>query len=283
MVFVFMLSPLVHFMSGLPRSGSTLLAAILRQNPVVAEAGYISPVAPMIVKLTSVMVEGEYQTEFDTKTRDRVLQGVLLNYYGKLSAPEGQQPMIIDNSRIWCTRLGLANALFPGSKVICCVRDPVWIIDSFERLIQRNPLLGSKIVPIERRGNLYSRIDYILGADGPFGFCWRAFNEAYHGDMAHNLIVVDYDRLVNDPAGTMTTLTDALQLPAWRYDFERVQFEEPVAFDQNLNSPGQHIVRERVGAIPRRLSIPPEIASRLAGGTFWRDSRKNPGGATIIA
>lgn len=101
--------------------------------------------------------------------------------------------------------------------------------------------------------------------------------------MAHNLIVVDYDRLVNDPAETMAILTDALQLPAWRYDFERVQFEEPVAFDQNLNSPGQHIVRERVGAIPRRLSIPPEISSRLAGGTFWRDPRKNPGGATIIA
>lgn len=253
-------------MSGLPRSGSTLLAAILRQNPVVAEAGYISPVAPMIVKLSSVMVEGEYQTEFDTETRDRVLRGVLLNYYGKLPAPERQRPVIIDNSRIWCTRVGLANALFPGSRIICCVRDPARIIDSFERLIQKNPLLGSKIVPIERRGNLYSRIDYILAADGPFGFCWRAFNEAYFGDMAHNLIVVDYDRLVNDPGGTMAILTDALQLPAWRYDFERVQFEEPVAFDHNLNSPGQHIVRERVGAVHRRLAIPPRNCVATGGG-----------------
>ena len=280
---MFMSLPLVHFMSGLPRSGSTLLAAILRQNPTVVKAGYISPVAPMIVKLTSVMVEGEYQTEFDSEIRDRILRGALLNYYGTVSAPAGQRPIIIDNSRIWCTRLGLVNALFPGAKVICCVRDPVWIIDSFERLIQKNPLLGSKIVPIERRGNLYSRIDHILSTDGPFGFCWRAFNEAYFGEMAHNLIVVDYDRLVSDPAGTMDILTDALQLPRWCYDFERIQCDEPVDFDQNLNSPGLHSVRERVGAIHRRLSIPPEIVSRLAGGTFWRDPGKNPGGAMVIA
>lgn len=273
-----MQEPRVHFMSGLPRSGSTLLAAILKQNPAVSHASYITPVAPMMVKMTSLMVEGEYKTEFDTEAQNRILRGILFNYYGSVKAP-----VIIDNNRMWCTRMGLANALFPGSKIICCVRDPVWIVDSFERIIQKDPLLGSKIVPIEKRGNIYSRVDSIISPDGPFGYCWRALNEAYYSDLAHNLVVVDYDRLVDDPSGTMRIIGDALELPAWSYDFDHIHFEEPKAFDSNLNTPGLHVVREQVGAFHRRPVLPPEIVSRLAGGTFWRDPSKNPGGATVIA
>ena len=37
----------LHFISGLPRSGSTLLAGILRQNPQF-HAAMSSPVAPMM-------------------------------------------------------------------------------------------------------------------------------------------------------------------------------------------------------------------------------------------
>lgn len=273
-----MQEPRVHFMSGLPRSGSTLLAAILKQNPAVSHASYITPVAPMMVKMTSLMVEGEYKSEFDTEAQNRILRGILFNYYGSVKAP-----VIIDNNRIWCTRMGLANALFPGSKIICCVRDPVWIVDSFERIIQKDPLLGSKIVPIEKRGNIYSRVDSIISPDGPFGYCWRALNEAYYSDLAHNLVVVDYDRLVDDPSGTMRIIDNALELPAWSYDFDHIHFEEPKAFDSNLNTPGLHVVREQVGAFHRRPVLPPEIVSRLAGGTFWRDPSKNPGGATVIA
>ncbi|WP_228391235.1 hypothetical protein [Komagataeibacter medellinensis] len=49
----------------------------------------------MMVKMTSLMVEGEYQTEFDMESRNRILRGVLLNYYGiaqQPSSPAAQQP-----------------------------------------------------------------------------------------------------------------------------------------------------------------------------------------------
>lgn len=274
----------VHFMSGLPRSGSTLLAALLQQNPAVSKTGHISPVAPMMLKLSSVMVEGEYHTEFDNDTKSRLLRGILFNYYGNVSSQEDNlEPVIIDNSRIWCTRLNLIASLFPTAKTICCVRDPVWIIDSFERIMQQNPLLSSKIVPIEYRGNLHSRVDSLLSANGAFGFCWRAFNDAFYSNLAHNLIVVDYDFLVNDPYRTMSILTTSLNLPSFDYDFDNVIFEEPIKFDEGLNSPGLHKVRPQVEAPHRRPILPPDIVSKLAGNTFWREHRKNPGGAVIIA
>ena len=56
----------VHFISGLPRSGSTLLAALLRQNPRF-EAGMSGPLAGLFVggnyQLNRIVLgaEGEWQ------------------------------------------------------------------------------------------------------------------------------------------------------------------------------------------------------------------------------
>jgi hypothetical protein len=44
----------IHFISGLPRSGSTLLAASLRQNPRF-HAGISSPVASLFMALQAAM------------------------------------------------------------------------------------------------------------------------------------------------------------------------------------------------------------------------------------
>lgn len=269
----------VHFMSGLPRSGSTLLSAILKQNPAIRHAGISTPVAPMMVKITSVMVEGEFQTEFDSAATSRILRGTLYNYYGS----DGTDGVIVDNNRMWCTRLGLINSLFPDARVICCVRDPVWIVDSFERLFQQDPLLSSKIVPIQSRGSLHDRVEHLLSKDGTFGYCWRALNEAYFSTFAQKLLLVDYDRLVTDPSGTLKRITGVLGLPNHDYDFNKVDTNEPIAFDQQLGTPGLHTVRSQVRPNHRRPVLPPEIVSRLAGGTFWRKQDMNPGHVTIIA
>nr|WP_281855744.1 sulfotransferase [Acetobacter pasteurianus] len=58
------LSYSVHVISGLPRSGSTLLAALLRQNPQIIAASHNTPVMPMLIRIMSLMSEGEYRTEF---------------------------------------------------------------------------------------------------------------------------------------------------------------------------------------------------------------------------
>lgn len=274
----------VHFMSGLPRSGSTLLSAILMQNPAVRHAGIITPVAPMMVKLSSLMVEGEYASEFDEDTRKRLLRGVLSHYYCDKGPDSGRRTgMIIDNNRMWCTRLGLIDHLFPHARIICCVRNPVWIIDSFERIIQKDPALGSRLVPIEKRGTLYDRVEALTAPNGSFGYCWRALQEAFYSTLAHKLIVVEYDRLVRHPAQTVAYITQLLKLPDWHYDFNAVEFNGAAGFDQALNTPGLHEVRKKVAYSPRRPVLPPDIVERLTTELFWRNPERNPGRATVLA
>ena len=66
----------VHFISGLPRSGSSLLSAILLQNPRF-HAGISSPVAGLFQVLTHQMSgDREASILIDEEARRQVLHGL---------------------------------------------------------------------------------------------------------------------------------------------------------------------------------------------------------------
>lgn len=269
----------VHVISGLPRSGSTLLAALLRQNPYMTAAGHNTPVAPMLIRMMSLMSEGEYQTEFRDGQWQRLMRGLLRNYFD----PDAETRVVVDVSREWCAHAGLLAALYPQAKIICCVRDPVWILNSFEHLMTQDPLLGSKLVPIAHRGTQHDRIDYLASREGAFGYAWRLLNEVFFGPFSDRVILLDYDRLVASPGPVMDHLTRLLDLPAFAYDFEHIETPDSIAFDAALGTPGLHGVRPRMEAARKRLILPPHVVERMARQMFWREPGLNTGGAVVIA
>ncbi|MBS0268470.1 MAG: sulfotransferase [Proteobacteria bacterium] len=115
----------VHFISGLPRSGSTLLAAILRQNPRF-HAAMTSPVALLFAALQHKMSGAtEFSLFFDDERRAAILKNVFKAYYERLP-PDG---VIFDTNRTWAARASLLAGLYPDCRIICCVRDVGWIMD----------------------------------------------------------------------------------------------------------------------------------------------------------
>ena len=124
----------IHFISGLPRSGSTLLAGILRQNPRF-HAGMTSPVGTMYMALEKSMSRRNETAVFiDGPQRRDILAGLFTNYYKEIHSTK----VVFDTNRLWCAKLPAVTQLFPDAKVICCVRDVSWIMDSIERLVRRN-------------------------------------------------------------------------------------------------------------------------------------------------
>ncbi|MBU6418016.1 MAG: sulfotransferase, partial [Xanthomonadaceae bacterium] len=70
-----------HFISGLPRSGSTLLAAILRQNPRF-HAGMTSPVADIMGAVVAEMSsKNDFSYAISDAARVAVLRGLVENFY----------------------------------------------------------------------------------------------------------------------------------------------------------------------------------------------------------
>ncbi len=277
------MSRTVHFISGLPRSGSTLLAALLRQNPLL-RAGMSSPVAVMVERVLPVMGQGEYATAFDDRRRRAVLDGLIDGYHG--DAPD--DAVLFDTNRAWCAHLRVLAALRPDAFVIACVRDPVWILDSFERLFRRNTFLVSRLHGLSHPATVFDRVEQLMAVTGAFGAAWQALQDAYYGEWAHRLILLDYDVLADEPLRVLAQLYDLLGLPPFaQHDPARVGFDGGTAFDAALNTPGLHAVRPLVGREHRRTILPPQIVQRLAGSVFWRDTSQgpaqNPGGAFVIA
>src|ERR1051326_6069769 len=208
----------VHLISGLPRSGSTLLSAILRQNPRF-QAGMSGPLADILVNLVQVMSSHESAIFISDAQREKILKSVVGAYY---CGSTGK--VIFDTNRRWCGLLSLVVQLLPGSLVICCVRNPAWIIDSVERLVQRNPLLVPKMFGHEVI-DVYRRAEY-LTTKGFLAPAANGLKQAWYGDNAGRLMAIRYESLAQRPAEVIRSLYEHLDEPLFEHDFENVERSE---------------------------------------------------------
>ena len=211
----------IHFISGLPRSGSTLLAAILRQNPRF-QAGMSSPVASLFMALQGAMSRRNEAAVFiDEAQKRELLKGIFASYYHAI-APER---VVFDTNRAWCSKLPTLVRLFPEAKVICCVRHVGWIMDSIERLIRENAFELSGNFGFESLNTVYTRVNRLATSDALVGFALDALREAFWGEHANRLILVGYEALAKNPADTLKQLYEFLDEKWFAHDFDNVEFE----------------------------------------------------------
>jgi sulfotransferase len=254
----------LHFISGLPRSGSTLLAAILRQNPRF-HAGMSSPVGSLFMALQGAMSRRNEAAVFiDEAQKRELLKGLFDNYYYAIHPSQ----VVFDTNRAWCSKLPTLVKLFPESKVICCVRHVSWIMDSIERLIRDNAFELSGIFGFEPLNTVYTRVNRLASNDGLVGFAIDALREAFWGEHADRLILVGYEALARDPQGTLKRLYEFLGEPPFAHDFDNVEYEAN-EFDLALGTPNLHTVRRKVQWIDRATLLPPELFDRFTGDAFW--------------
>lgn len=266
----------MHFISGLPRSGSTLLAALLRQNPRF-QAGMSGPLAGLFGALLGQMSARNALSVFiDDAQRERILHGLFDNYYANSTAE-----VIFDTSRAWCGWMPAIVRLFPDAKVIACVRDVAWIVDSIERLVQRNVFSPSSIFNYSAGGTVYTRANAIVAPDGMVGVAYDALKQACYGGQRDRLLVVQYDTLTTDPAKTMRAIYDFIGEPWFDHDFDHVDYDVR-EFDERAGTPGLHTVRGQVKAEPRETLLPPDLFNRFARDAFWRDPERTPEGLRIV-
>jgi sulfotransferase len=263
------MAPKLHFISGLPRSGSTLLAGILRQNPRF-HAAMTSPVAGMVQALLNTFSPTNETAIFVDEARRRdILRATIDAYY----APQSDREVVFDTNRIWCARLPLLRALYPQARVICCVRDVAWIMDSFERLVRRNAFEPSRLFATpEERATVFSRTEVLAHRDRVVGFAWSALKEAYYSELSDMLLLVEYDILCQKPEAALRLIYDWLGEPWFAHDFDAVDYDEP-EFDRQLGAPGLHAVKRKVAWEPRPTVLPPDVFAKFTPLGFWREGK----------
>jgi sulfotransferase len=239
-----------------------------------------SPVGALFNQLLAAMgATQEHAVFLDEEQRRNVLRGLFDGYYCNIHP----RKLVFDTNRGWCSRMPALTMLFPDSKVIACVRDPIWVLDSFERLVRKNALLVSGMFPGEANATVFTRVDHLTGKLGTVGFAWNALQEAFYGEHAQRLILIDYETLTREPKRTMHRLYELLQLPSFEHDFENVSYEEGGEFDLRLGVPGLHTLAQKVRYTERKTVLPIELVRRFENQCFWRDKGANPSKAVILA
>ncbi|AFC85610.1 sulfotransferase [Frateuria aurantia] len=259
-----------HFISGLPRAGAALLTAILNQNPRF-HAGVGGPVAGMYAALLDEMGgRNESAMLISDVQRERVLRGLFEQYYA--DAPAGG--VVFDAHRSWCSRLRSIKTLFPGAKMIACVRDISWIVDSIERVVRVNAFQPSPSFNYPSGGTVYSRCEALTTGDGMVAHAYNALREAFYGEDSDSLLLLQYETLVEHPRQAMQAVYDFIGEAAFEHEFTDIQFDMS-ELDRHVGTPGLHRVHPTIRSRSRPSVLPPDLMHRFDQDAFWTNQAVN--------
>jgi sulfotransferase len=261
---------LYYFISGLPRSGSTLLSGILRQNPEFY-ADIASPVQGMIGNTVDFMTSCENNLNILENQRKNILLSIFDGYYSHLNPS-----IVFDSSRGWTKDTTLLKELFPYTKILCCVRDIPWIINSFEIINKKNPFHTTTLVEPEFKDNVFSRSDAMMDKkDGIIAKPWISLQEGY-AINPEMIYFVEYKNLCESPEEEMRNIYEFLEKPYYQHDFENVEYSNE-NFDRVCNLKDLHTVRKKVEYKEQKKVLPPEIWEKYESMNmeFWRKDCKS--------
>lgn len=258
-----------HFISGLPRAGSTLLSSILKQNPRFT-TGISDPLqmyAHSIIRDTNTAA-GMDSTVDISKRRD-IIRAIFDSFYND------SNQVCFNTNRGWSSDTALLNDLYPGFKMIVCLRDIPWILDSFERLNAKNPYTIKPLYHHQDLTNVYERTHMLMGnvpnfagyVAGPLA----NIRQSMTCNERNQIFYVEYDHLAAEPKQVMMQIYDFLQEPWFEHNFADVEdsYDE---FDEQAKIKGLHEVRKKVELQARTTILPDDLWRQYEGNTFWKNN-----------
>ncbi len=256
-----------YFISGLPRSGSTLLSGILKQNPDFY-ADIASPVQQLTETSIDVITSCENNLNIAEDQRKNIIYGLFDGYYKHI-----EKSVIFDSSRGWTKRISFLKALFPDTKILCLVRDVVSIINSFELIASKNPFHTKTLT--EHKDNVFARCDGMMDRNGGIVTGpWILLQEGYAMNP-EMIMLIEYDNLCKTPEKTMREVYEFMGKPYYSHNFENVEYSNE-NFDKSCNLKDLHTVKRKVEYNPPRCILPPEIVQKYneMNMEFWKEGHK---------
>ncbi len=251
-----------HFITGLPRSGSTLLSSILKQNPRF-HASITDPLATLVKGVVETSQDGPGMKHVvPIERRKSLVRHLFEGFYEDID-----KPVCFNTNRAWTLLAGVTKELFPESRHIVCVRDINWILDSFEVAHRKNPL-SSNTVTGGVGTTVYSRANSLMEEAGVVGFPYVGIKQVITGPEQNLVFIMEYDNLCKYPEQMMRSIYSFISEPYYQHDFDNVE----ASWDEYDSEIGikLHDVRKRVEFRPRNFILPPDILSKYANMEVWR-------------
>lgn len=259
----------INFISGLPRSGSTLLANILLQNPDV-HATSTNGLADVMFNIRNQWDSLiEFQASPNDAARDRVLKAIPEAFYADVD-----KPIIFDKSRSWLSVLEMAErALGYSPKVLVPVRDITEILASFEILWRKTAAvrqMGQEQKYYFKFQTIEGRCDTWMQNNEPVGLAYNRVRDAVIRGHADKLFFVEFDALTHKPKETMEKIYAFLGEEQFEHDFSNVE-QVTHENDRIHGIDDLHTIRKQVEPVEKCASvILGHAADPYKNLEFWR-------------
>lgn len=229
-----------HFYAGLPRSGGTVLASILSQNPNV----YVTDNTALHDVLTAAnntlhnaptVISHPIQEQLDNMNKALV----------ESMWAHRKEPIIIDRNRAWAHSMPISSQWFGKDiKIISSIRDVPSIIASWVTLVKRE----NKHVSQEDVERVANRM-------------WNTFTKEFldsfvqlKREAGDRVLFFEYDDIVSNPRYHLSQIENFLGLPKFEYDLENIKgnFQDKSIVPGGIK--GVHKIRPKY----EKVSVPPE-------------------------
>ena len=205
--------PRLFFVSGMPRSGSTLLMQLLSQcddhhiTPTNGLCGLIQGVRTSYQQNEAFRAQGLYESMLPRV--ERVMRGMVEHFYENELK---RRKIIFDKDRSWLGNIDIIEKILDRKiKILVTLRNPLEVAASWVKLRRKNP---AGIPPALMQVNEHAMIQNLFG-EGVVGLWTQLFRQATGTNQRDRIVVIPYDDLLNDPVGTLEAVHDTLEIPAF--------------------------------------------------------------------
>lgn len=234
----------IYFLSGLPRSGSTLLGSILGQNPNIT----VTPTSPLLDLMCYTnesfqKLNNNYTFNYQ-KTSDAIYKGIINNFYNLFSTP-----IVIDKHRGWPRNLiPVKQYITDNPKIICTYRSISEIITSYIVLINKNKNKPNFV------DDHLNKLKISITTENRAKILWENYISDPYGstvygikNYANNILLVSYDEITNDIKNVLNKIYEFLNIEKHKnHYFENIKnycFEEK---DSAWGIEGLHEIRNNL-------------------------------------
>jgi sulfotransferase len=213
----------LHFLSGLPRSGSTVLTKLINQNPAIFASStspfldYLLPAAHQLHNIQQNHSAGHYVNV------QKILSTAAVAFY------DTPKTHIIDKNRGWLTNYeAIDKELQQTPKIIVTLRPIEEVVASFYKIINQ-----------ENSGNETPEQIFIGRVKDVY---IELLDKSYLKDK---ICIVTYQQILQDPYNTLKRVEDFIGSDHHTYDINNIRDDDPEN-DEKWGIPELHKIRPKL-------------------------------------